>query len=135
MLGSASSWSRVIAVPVLALSLVVTPVLSSEHVVPRSELQKAMVRASEARSSNLAAVRGFFSSERASKALGKAGLDASRVNQAVSLLDDAELAELAARTRTVQNDFAAGALSNQQVTYILIALATALIVTIIFVAD
>ena len=41
-----------------------------------------------------------------------------------------ELAKLAQQTRHVQNDFAAGVLTNQQITYILIALATAVIVLI-----
>jgi len=43
-------------------------------------------------------------------------------------------ARLAARTEKVRKDFAAGALTNQQITYIIIALATALIVVIIVVA-
>ena len=38
--------------------------------------------------------------------------------------------KLAAQTRQIQNDFAAGALTNQQITYILIALGTAVIVLI-----
>jgi len=49
-------------------------------------------------------------------------------------LSDEELARLAARTEKVRKDFAAGALTNQQITYIIIALATALIVVIIVVA-
>ena len=41
-----------------------------------------------------------------------------------------ELAKLAVQTRQVQSDFAAGALTNQQITYILIALGTAVVVLI-----
>jgi len=44
------------------------------------------------------------------------------------------LARLASQTDKVQRDIAAGALTNTQITYIIIALATALLVTLIFVA-
>ena len=44
---------------------------------------------------------------------------------------DEELARLAARTDKVQRDMAAGALTNQQITYILIALGTAVLVLIL----
>jgi len=62
-------------------------------------------------------------------------VDAAR-NRLVDIEDlpDEELARLAARTEKVRKDFAAGALTNQQITYIIIALATALIVVIIVVA-
>jgi hypothetical protein len=41
---------------------------------------------------------------------------------------------LVARTDKLQHDVAAGALSNQQITYILIALATAVIILVIVAA-
>jgi hypothetical protein len=44
------------------------------------------------------------------------------------MLDDGELARLADRTRSIDNDLKAGALSNEHLTYIVIALATAVIV-------
>ena len=61
--------------------------------------------------------------------LGK-GVD-DQVTAALPLLGDEELAQLASRAERAQADFAAGALSNQEITYILIALATAVIILVI----
>jgi hypothetical protein len=61
-------------------------------------------------------------------------MDQSKVRQAVSFLSDEELARLAARATRIENDFAAGALNNQQITYILIALATAVVILVIVAA-
>ena len=58
----------------------------------------------------------------------KAGVDPQRRARDLS---DEELARLAARTDKVQRDMAAGALNNQQITYILIALGTAVLVLIL----
>ncbi len=54
-----------------------------------------------------------------------------QVQQAIPTLSDQELAQLARQTDRIQNDFAAGALSNEQLTYIIIALATAVVVILI----
>ena len=75
--------------------------------------------------------RDFFSSEVAAKALKSANLDSKRLDQAVSTLNSEELAKLAATTRHIGNDFAGGALTYEQLTYIIIALATAVIILII----
>ncbi|HYK89047.1 MAG TPA: hypothetical protein VE398_09765, partial [Acidobacteriota bacterium] len=91
----------------------------------------AMVEAARARQNDLDQVRKFFSSEPAAKALRSARLDPVRIDRAVSQLDDQELAKLATRTGKIQRDLAAGALTTQQLTYIVIALATAVIVLII----
>jgi len=55
----------------------------------------------------------------------------SKSSKCVSTLSADELANLAARTRKIQNDFAAGALNNEQLTYIVIAIGTALLVILI----
>ena len=62
------------------------------------------------------------------QALKASNLDMRKVETAVSFLSDEELAKLAAQSREMQRDLAAGALNNQQITYILIALVTAVIV-------
>ena len=76
-------------------------------------------------------MRGFFNSKPALKALRSAKIDAKKVQDAIAQLSDAELARLAARTNVAQKDFAAGALNNQDLTYIIIALATAVVVIIL----
>lgn len=123
----------------LILILVVTftapqNALAQEHVVSAADLHRDILAAAQAREGNQDKVLKFFSSDQAKKALQSANLPYERVQKAVSQLSDEELARLAARTEKVRKDFAAGALTNQQITYIIIALATALIVVIIVVA-
>ena len=60
-----------------------------------------------------------------------AGTSSTQVKTAVSQLNDDELARLQSRTEKVQRDLAAGSLTNQELTYIIIALATAVIVILI----
>lgn len=109
-------------------------VFAQEHVVSSKDLHRDLVAAAQARQGNQAQVLKFFSSEQATKALKSANLPYQKVQRAVSQLSDAELARLAATTEKVQNDFAAGNLTNQQITYIIIALATAVIILIIVAA-
>jgi len=52
------------------------------------------------------------------------------VQKAVATLSPDELARLAARTNQIQRDFAAGSLTNEQLTYIVIAIGAAVIVLI-----
>lgn len=108
--------------------------LAQQHVVSSADLRRDAAAAAQVRQSNQAKVLKFFSSEQAKKALKSASLPYERVEKAVSQLSDEELARLAARTDKVQNDFAAGALNNQQVTYIIIALATAVLILILVAA-
>lgn len=90
-----------------------------------------MMNATAARQQKIAQVKGFFASKPVASALKKGGVNLRQVQQAVPNLSDQELAELATRTQKIQNDFAAGALTNEHLTYIVIALATAIIVVLI----
>lgn len=108
--------------------------LAQEHVVSAADLHRDILAAAQAREGNQDKVLKFFSSDQAKKALQSANLPYERVQKAVSQLSDEELARLAARTEKARKDFAAGNLTNQQITYIIIALATAVIILIIVVA-
>jgi len=99
-------------------------------VVSQGELKQALSTASRTLKENLDQVHSFFSGDPSRHAFKTAHIDSERVQKAVSSLDDNELAKLADQTRHIQGDFAAGALTNQQLTYIVIALATAVIVLI-----
>ena len=101
------------------------------HVVPLAELHARTVSASDAKQSDLAKLDQFFSSGPARQALDTVKLNGAQIQQAVALLTAEELARLASRTDKIQADLAAGALSNQELTYIVIALATAVLVLII----
>jgi len=121
------------------LSLGALPLISQtspagNHIVSASDLHQAVRAAAQARQDHLAKLEKFFSSEPARKAFETVKLDSAKVSQALTLLSDEELGRLAAQSEKLQNDVAAGALSNQQITYILIALATAVIILVIVAA-
>jgi hypothetical protein len=119
-------------VTTVVLSLVICRLAFAQGpIVTENELKQALVDSAKTRKENLTQVRDFFSSEVAAKALKSANLDSKRLDQAVSTLNSEELAKLAATTRHIERDFAGGALTNEQITYIIIALATAVIVLIL----
>jgi len=99
-------------------------------VVTPSELRDAVRNASEQKQKDLQQVRSFFADPQVRDTLAKGGIRYEQVQKAVSSLDADAVAKLAAQTSKLQTDFAAGALNNQQLTYIIIALATAVIVLI-----
>lgn len=79
-------------------------------------------------------MQSFFSSETGRKALSSSKLHAEKIVRAAPLLSDEELAELTARADRAEADFKAGALTNQQLTYIVIALGTAVLILVILAA-
>jgi hypothetical protein len=103
---------------------------AQRHVVSPAELQQAALSAAQTRQKNLATVDRFFSSPQAQKALKSAHLDPVQIKRAVPSLSDQELAQLASKADKAQKTFAAGALTTTQITYILIALGTAVVVII-----
>jgi hypothetical protein len=107
---------------------------ADDHVVKPADLQKALEDSARTRRDNLEALARVVSSETGARTLKTAGLDSHKVEQALALLGDSELAALAERARTVESDFEGGSLTNQQITYILIALATAVIILVLVAA-
>jgi hypothetical protein len=107
---------------------------AEDHVVKSVEFHNAILAASETRQNDIARIRTLLSSDAGKKALNSVKIDSRKIENAVTLLNDEELARLAARADKIQADFAAGALSNQELTYIVIALATAVIILVIVAA-
>jgi CBS domain containing-hemolysin-like protein len=107
---------------------------ASSHLVSIRQLRHAAESSASQRQAQIAQVEKFFSSQLARSAFKKAHLNPVEIQRAIPTLSHGELARLAAQTQKVHNDFAAGSLTNQQITYILIALGAALLVTIIFVS-
>jgi hypothetical protein len=97
-------------------------------------MHQSLVDSAKARQSNLAKVQRFFSSEVVQKTLASAQTDLKKVERALPELSDEELARLASQTDKIETDIAAGALNNQEITYILIALATAVVILVIVAA-
>jgi hypothetical protein len=102
--------------------------VAEEHVVSRGELRQQILSAQQSREDQLRSVHKFFSSDAVQDSLRSTSLDAKQIRNAVAMLNDGELAQLAGRTRSIESDLRAGALTNEQLTYIVIALATAVVV-------
>jgi hypothetical protein len=90
------------------------------HVVTLTELSKDSARSADARQVNEAAIRRLLSSEQGHKALQSAKIDYAKVDSAVAQLSDEDVARLAARSRQVEHDFAAGSLSDRDLLVIVI---------------
>jgi hypothetical protein len=101
---------RAVAVILLACFAAIPARVQAQdnHVVSSQELSKDAARPAEARGANEAALRQLFSSEQAQQALKSANIDYSKVDKAVGQLSDEDLAKLAARSRQMQDNFAAG---------------------------
>jgi len=103
---------------------------ASSHIVSPADLQKAALSATQVRQQNLASVRQFLSSDRATKALQSAHMDATQVKNAVSSLSDVELAQLASRAQKAQADFAAGRLGDRDLLIIILAIAALVLIIV-----
>lgn len=125
---------RFILVFLLSVGLIAPqPLFAQADPVTAAELRDAVRRAAGERQKNLEQVRSFFADPKVRSALQEGRIDAGRLEKAVAALDSAELAKLAARTQQIQKDFAAGALTNQELTYIVIALGVAVLILIVVV--
>lgn len=116
----------------LAIVQAATSAMAAEsHVVPLTELHQQAASAGESRQANLAQAREFFALAPVQDALHSARIDGARLDRAIPLLSDDELARLAARAAKAQADLRAGSLTNQELTYIVIALGTAVLILVI----
>lgn len=105
--------------------------LAEEHLVSPVELRQRLRAAVDSREQKLARFYRLLSNDAVGGALQSARIDTGQVRQAAAMLTDDELSRLATRADRVERDLAAGALSNQELTYIVIALVTAVVVIVI----
>jgi len=119
---------------VASLSLVTMPLSAAEHLVPAAEVRQQLTEKEQTRSQNVSELTAFFQTPAAQQALAKSGMEATQVIDAVTSLDDESLEGLASRAIDAQNSLSAGALNNQQLTYIIIALGTAVLILVIVAA-
>ena len=124
----------IVLITIIAVTSVPLPARGQGQTITSSELRDAVRKASTEKQKNAEQVRSFFAQETVRNVLDKAGISSERVDKAVSALNADELARLSARTSKIQSDFAAGALSNQDLTYIVIALAAAVLVLVVVAA-
>jgi len=115
----------------LSTSLCSVQLFAEQHIVSSAELTQSLRAASAGREAKLAQLDRLFSKDEVQGALKSAKIDAKQLKSAAAFLSDDELLRLSQRAAQIDRDIAAGALTNQQLTYIVIALATAVIVIIL----
>jgi|SRR6185503_9929978 len=114
----------------LVITFALPPSLRAQHVVLPTDLHKELVNATETRTRNREKVSELFSSKEAQNALKGAGMDPGQVKTAVATLSDAELAQLAARSDRLREDFAAGKISNRDLLIIIVAIAVIILIIV-----
>jgi hypothetical protein len=105
---------------------------SAQHLVSPSDLQKAVVDASQTRQQNLAALNNFLSTDQAKQALQTARVTPQQVKNAVAGLSDEELAQLASRAQKAQSDFAAGTIGDRDLIFVVLAVVVLILLIAIF---
>jgi hypothetical protein len=96
-------------VSLLCFAIILAPAQAQDkHVVSAQDLSRDAARPAETRQADEAALRQLFTSEQAQQALKSANIDYTKVDKAVGQLTDEDLAKLAARSRQMQDNFAAG---------------------------
>ena len=116
---------------VVVMFLQANILLSQDHAVPTAELRHAIELSAEKRHNDAKLVRDFFSTEKVKNTLNASHLDAQKIEKAVSVMDDEELGQLASRVQLAQKEMVGGALTNEHLTYIVIALAAAVLVLVL----
>ena len=114
----------------LVISFALPPGLRAQHVVAPTDIHKELVNVTETRTQNREKVNELFSSKAAQKALKGAGMDPGQVKTAVAMLSDAELAQLAARSDKLREDFAAGKISNRDLLIIIVVIAVVILIIV-----
>ena len=101
-----------------------------DHAVTADQLRKDVHKAADTRQANEAAVREMFASDQAKEALNRAGVDYKQVDQAISQVNDEDLARMAQRAQQVNHDFAAGRMDDRDLLIILL-IAVAIVIIIV----
>ena len=127
--------SMLVCSMLLALSLVTVGSMSvrareKDHAVSSGQLRKDVETAAGTRQANEAAVREMFATDAGRETLKSAGIDYQKVDQAISQVNDEDLARMAERSRDVGKDFAAGRFTDRDLIIILLV-AVGLILIII----
>ena len=110
-----------------AFVLCLAPAVAQEHVVPSAELEQSLDSAAETRRQNEADLQRLVAHEEVQQAAEAAGIDPEQVRVAIPQLDDATLAELAARARALEDDVAGGFIGGIIIILVLVVLLAVLL--------
>ena len=83
-------------------------ILAQDHVVAPSQIQNDVSSASAVRQQNEKQLKSFLSRKEIQHVMKSEGVNPQQVTNAVSQLNNADLARLAAKSQKAQQDFAAG---------------------------
>jgi hypothetical protein len=114
----------------LLLALCATGILAQKHVVSPSDIHKELVNTAQTRQKNLEKTRRLFSSDETRKAMEAAKISPEKVDAAISTLSDDELARLASRADKLDQDFAAGRLSDRDLLIVILGLAALVLIIV-----
>lgn len=114
----------------LVIFVAVPQSVRAQRVLSPTDIQKELVNATETRAKNREKVVALFSSKDAERALKGAGMDPAQVKTAVATLSDAELAQMAARSDKMRDDFAAGKISNRDLLFIIVGIAVVILIIV-----
>ena len=113
------------------LTLCSTGILAQTHVVSQADIHKELVNAAQTRQQNLEKTRRLFSSDETRKAMEAAQMSPEKVGAAISTLSDDELARLASRADKLDQDFAAGRLSDRDMLIVILGAAAILLIVVV----
>ena len=123
-------------VVVLSLCLLVPMDVRATQVVSSDELHQDLLKSWNEKEQNLATVQQLLSTDAARELIANTGNNYDQVMQALPLLDDEELSQLASQTRVAQANFAAGLSDRELINVLLIVLlVVAIVVVVAAVAD
>src|SRR5262245_41781951 len=112
------------------LTLCATSILAQTHVVSQADIHKKLGNTGQTRQKNLEKARRLFSSDETRKAMEAAQISPEKVDAAVSTLSDEELARLASRADKLDQDFAAGRLSDRDLLIVILGLAALVLIIV-----
>jgi len=98
--------------------------------VSQADIHKELVTTAQTRRKNLEKTRRLFSSDETRKAMEAAQISPEKVDAAVSTLSDEELARLASRADRIDQDFAAGRLSDRDLLIVLVGIAALVLIIV-----
>ena len=114
----------------VAVFVLPSNLLAQSHVVSQTDIHKELINATQTRQKDLQKVERLFASDEAMKALESARMNPKQVNAAISTLSDAELARLAARADKLDQDFAAGRLSERDLLFVVLGIAAIILIIV-----
>src|SRR5262245_12794896 len=112
------------------LTLCATSVLAQTHVVSQADIHKELVNDAQTRRKNLEKTRRIFSLDETRKAMEAAKISPEKVDAAISSLSDEELARLASRADKLDQDFAAGRLSDRDLLIVIVGIAALVLIIV-----